>query len=342
MHKIIRLTLGALLTLLLIMPISAGVSASPTGYDLAPEFQDFYHRYGGLQTFGYAIGPPLEEDGRLVQYTERQRLEHHPEHTGTEWEVLLGLLGRETAQAEGRNQAPGEPITGARYFEPTGHYLEPRFRDYWESNGGIRIFGYPITSPRWENGLLVQYTERARFEYHSAHAGTRYEVLLGHLGWLVWDAESVDEDNQASTPSDSSPSGAATAQDLLAGSLNQVRAGEGVDGLNRAADLDRIATSRSQDMAERSYFSHYTPEGQTVFNIMRDDGLNWTLAGETLHRNRAPEHDIEQAVQRAMNGFMNSSEHRRILTDARYREIGIGHAYGSDDRHYFTVIVMTR
>lgn len=30
-----------------------------------------------------------------VQYFERARFEHHPEHAGTPYEVLLGLLGRE-------------------------------------------------------------------------------------------------------------------------------------------------------------------------------------------------------------------------------------------------------
>jgi hypothetical protein len=33
-----------------------------------------------------------------VQYFERNRLEYHPEHKGTEFEVLLGLLGVQTYQ----------------------------------------------------------------------------------------------------------------------------------------------------------------------------------------------------------------------------------------------------
>ena len=31
----------------------------------------------------------------------------------------------------------------------------------------------------------MQYFERARFEHHPEHAGTPYEVLLGHLGRQV-------------------------------------------------------------------------------------------------------------------------------------------------------------
>ena len=49
--------------------------------------------------FGYPLSEPFQErnpsDGKtyLVQYFERNRLEHHPEYIGTPSEVLLGLLG---------------------------------------------------------------------------------------------------------------------------------------------------------------------------------------------------------------------------------------------------------
>jgi spore germination protein len=51
------------------------------------------------------------------------------------------------------------------------------------------VFGYPLTEEFDEFnpdlGLVrtVQYTERQRFEYHPELAGTRYETLLGRLGY---------------------------------------------------------------------------------------------------------------------------------------------------------------
>lgn len=52
------------------------------------------------------------------------------------------------------------------YFPQTGHYVGGVFRTFWEQNGGVRIFGYPITEEyvRNSDGKLVQYFERARFE----------------------------------------------------------------------------------------------------------------------------------------------------------------------------------
>jgi hypothetical protein len=67
------------------------------------------------------------------------------------------------------------------YFPQTGHYLSYGFLDYWQTNGGIPIFGYPITEEMSRNGLTVQYFERAVFEYH-ANAPAGWKVQLERLG----------------------------------------------------------------------------------------------------------------------------------------------------------------
>lgn len=75
-----------------------------------------------------------------------------------------------------------------RWFAATGHTLRGPFLDYWQRNGGLAQFGYPITEEFTEpiglnNGtIMVQYFERNRFEHHPENAGTPYEVLLGTLG----------------------------------------------------------------------------------------------------------------------------------------------------------------
>jgi hypothetical protein len=81
---------------------------------------------------------------------------------------------------------PKEP--GVLWFAPTGHTLLGSFLDYWNKNGGLPQFGYPITEeftePIGPEGapIMVQYFERARFEHHPENAGTPHEVLLGALG----------------------------------------------------------------------------------------------------------------------------------------------------------------
>jgi hypothetical protein len=76
-------------------------------------------------------------------------------------------------------------IANNLYFPETGHNLSNVFRTYWEQNGGVMLFGYPITEEIRENGLTVQYFEKARFEYHPENNGTANNVQLGLLGTEV-------------------------------------------------------------------------------------------------------------------------------------------------------------
>jgi hypothetical protein len=61
------------------------------------------------------------------------------------------------------------------------------FRPYWEQNGGLQIFGYPISPEQPERNAdtgrthVVQWFERNRFEAHPENRAP-YDVLLGRLG----------------------------------------------------------------------------------------------------------------------------------------------------------------
>lgn len=67
-------------------------------------------------------------------------------------------------------------------FPETGYAVSDPFLSYWQERGGLFSYGYPISEAISEDGLLVQYFERARFEWHPENAGSAYEVLLSPLG----------------------------------------------------------------------------------------------------------------------------------------------------------------
>ena len=77
----------------------------PTGHTLRGIFRRYWLAGGGLPVFGYPLTEELREvnaaDGKTytVQYFERARFEHHPELAGSDYEVLLGHLGRESLSA---------------------------------------------------------------------------------------------------------------------------------------------------------------------------------------------------------------------------------------------------
>jgi len=163
---------------------------APTGHTLRGIFLEYWNKYGGLYQFGYPITEeffePVGADNRLlrVQYFERNRFEFHPEYANTQYEVLLGSLGRDFRTQD----PPTGRAAGSLFFGETGHNILGTFRAYWETHGGAFVHGYPMTEAYMERNAidgkmyLVQYFERSRFELHPEYAGTRYEILLGLLG----------------------------------------------------------------------------------------------------------------------------------------------------------------
>jgi hypothetical protein len=173
---------------------------SSTGHNLSPLFKPYWNSHGGLAQFGYPQTEAFREvnpaDGKvyMVQYFERNRFEYHPEYAGTQYEVLLGLLGNQlTADRRVKGESPFNRVAdahypGGTYFSSTGHTLRNILKAYWEANGGLAIYGFPISeefeevNPDDGHTYIVQYFERNRFEYHPDNKGTPYEVLLGLLG----------------------------------------------------------------------------------------------------------------------------------------------------------------
>ncbi len=95
--------------------------------------------------------------------------------------VLFGLLA----------VAPAAPVSAASdYYADTGHYLYGQFRDYWNGNGGLLQFGFPITKvfdQQSEDGKShpTQYLQRVVFEQHAENKGTPFEVLGRRLAALL-------------------------------------------------------------------------------------------------------------------------------------------------------------
>ena len=73
----------------------------------------------------------------------------------------------------------------AQSFPETGYGLAGRFAAFWGQNGGLPVFGFPISDQAPELGsegvFTTQWLERERFELHPEYAAP-YDVLLGRLG----------------------------------------------------------------------------------------------------------------------------------------------------------------
>ncbi len=205
------LTLLGLLLSGAALPLSAtrAAGAAPveqcfpeTGFCVRDRFLAYWQAHGGLAINGYPLTAERQErleDGNTytVQYFERVRLEYHPESTAPD-DVQLGQLGRRIHPADPPVAPDRDPASVVQYFSETGHNVYERmngggsrpvifdvgFLTYWEANGGLPQFGYPIGElhrEQLEDGRMygVQYFERARFE----RIGD--QITLGQLGRRV-------------------------------------------------------------------------------------------------------------------------------------------------------------
>ena len=177
---------------------SDGRYFAETGHNVPSAFHAYWTEHGGLNRFGFPLTEPFVErsltDGQeyLTQYFERGRFEYHPELEFANDSVKLGLIGREATGMRYEEEAfqPIEPFESTEeliYFPETEHSTSYRFLEYWLANGSVESFGYPISEKFEEASLtdgrirLVQYFERARFEYHPDDEWSK-QIKLGHLG----------------------------------------------------------------------------------------------------------------------------------------------------------------
>ena len=84
-------------------------------------------------------------------------------------------------------RAADEPETDSpcRYFPETRHTVCHGFRAFWESFGdaALTTFGYPLSEEfTGSSGIVVQYFERARFEWQPGSGQNPWDVLLGRVG----------------------------------------------------------------------------------------------------------------------------------------------------------------
>ncbi len=169
-----------------------------TGHYLGGEFLDYYNANPkAAELFGLPISeefPQQFNNGAIfyVQYFERARLEWH-EDLPEGQRVQLGSLSREVLGSKTFERMPaGESSDNSIYLPETGHTVSNGFLNYWRDNGGLAVFGYPISEETVEDGLNVQWFERARFEFYKAFDGTAYGVQLSPLGYLALKASNFN------------------------------------------------------------------------------------------------------------------------------------------------------
>lgn len=98
--------------------------------------------------------------------------------------------------------------------------------------------------------------------------------------------------------------------------VNRERNNRNLASVEPDTKLTEVGRKHCLDMFKRSYFSHYTPEGKSPFDRMKEAGIFYTFAGENLAY--APSVDI------AHQGLMNSPGHKENILRAEFGHLGVG------------------
>jgi hypothetical protein len=133
-----------------------------TGHNLTGDFLKFYR---SLSEPEFIFGYPLTEqmigkDGKTVQYFQRARFELDPSQLEGK-RVHLTPLGRAADTNLPSDQIDAYNPNACRYYSETGYPICFAFLDFFDKYGGIAVFGYPISSFMYRDGLIVQYFENA-------------------------------------------------------------------------------------------------------------------------------------------------------------------------------------
>jgi hypothetical protein len=160
-----------------------------TGHWVSGKFLEYYESAPDpLLVYGYPITEAFQTDsapqipGLLVQYFQRARFEYRPDNP-VSLQVVISPLGEYAYDVdEPGDVAQVSPnLSACRRIPQDGYPVCYAFLSFFDKHGGIAQFGYPISEIELHDGMLVQYFQRARFEWHPERPAGR-RVVLTNLG----------------------------------------------------------------------------------------------------------------------------------------------------------------
>jgi uncharacterized YkwD family protein/spore coat assembly protein SafA len=111
--------------------------------------------------------------------------------------------------------------------------------------------------------------------------------------------------------------------------VNQERAKANLQPLKMDWELQRVARTKSCDMAQKGYFSHQSPTYGSPFDMMKQFNISFKTAGENIASG-------QRTPQEVMQSWMNSQGHRENILKAEYTHLGVGYCAGGSMGHMWT------
>lgn len=147
-------------------------------------------------------------------------------------------------------------------------------------------------------------------------------VLVTEISFLVFTLRVIPNSNFL----------ASLVPSVLVNLTNESRSLEKLSTLAPNPVLELAAKKKAEDMAQKGYFAHTSPEGRTPWYWVQEAGYKYSYAGENLAVNFFDSKDVVEA-------WMRSPGHRANIVNNNYTEIGIALASGMYQGHEATFVV---
>ena len=168
-----------------------------TGHNVRGEFLQFYKKAANPKlVYGYPITEQFtSRDGKVVQYFQRARFEASTDSGKPS--VRLSPLGKMTYVSGSQTLSIDNPAA-CRLFQ-SGFPVCFAFLEFFDAHGGTAQFGNPLSPFVIQENLIVQYFEKARFEWR-ADRPEGQRVVLTELGRLYFNQLGEDPAQLNSLP----------------------------------------------------------------------------------------------------------------------------------------------
>lgn len=97
--------------------------------------------------------------------------------------------------------------------------------------------------------------------------------------------------------------------------INKQRIENGLEELQINDELQNVVRIKAKDMVENDYFAHESETYGSPFDMMKNNQINYRVAGENIAGNP----DIEKAIE----AWMNSESHKSNILNNSYNYTGI-------------------
>ena len=186
-------TIVVIITLFLAssLGIDSSYAQNTAGAEYFPQYGhyvrgEFLAKYRSISNARELFGLPISVafispiDGKLVQYFEKARFEG-----GQNSSVQISNLGEEIRKTV-QPDPELDTSAGCQIFQETGFQVCHAFLEFFNANGGVSQFGFPISNiERRVDGQLVQYFQKALLEHRAALPAVK-RIAVADLGRIAF------------------------------------------------------------------------------------------------------------------------------------------------------------